>query len=117
MIDNKNISNSLNEEQMMAYVNNTMSQEERYAFEKSMNDNAFLSDATEGIGYLQKQDAKKLDEYVLQLNAHLQGITQSSKNKRKKRKLELQDWIIMAVVLIISLCTLAYYVLFRKGIY
>lgn len=107
--------NPQQEDELLAYVNNTMSQEERYAFEKAMNDNAFLSDATEGLTQL--QSTKKLDEYVVQLNNQLHQLTQSTKNKRKKRKLELQDWIIMAVVLIITLCTLAYFVLHQKGIY
>lgn len=116
MNKNNNIPNAQQQdEQLLAYLNNEMSQEDRYAFEKSMQDNSFLSDATEGLCHL--NSTKKLDTYVLELNNQLHQITQSTKNKRKKRKLELQDWIILAVVLIISLCTLAYYVLHKKGIY
>jgi hypothetical protein len=116
MNKNSNISNvQQQEEQLLAYVNNTMSQEERYAFEKTMNDNEFLSDATEGLSNL--NSPKSLDEYVTKLNNQLHTLTQSSKKKREKRKLQVQDWIILAVVLIIALCTLAYYILNKKGIY
>lgn len=116
MNKNNNIPNAQQQdEQLLAYLNNNMSQEDRYAFEKSMQVNSFLSDATEGLHQI--ESTKKLDVYVTELNKQLHQLTQSTKNKRKKRKLEVQDWIILAVILIISLCTLAYYVLHQKGIY
>lgn len=108
-MDNKRNIENIDDQKMLDYLNNMMSNEERYAFEKEMNESAFLNDASEGLAHIESQ--QKINEYVEQLNTELKKITQKNNLKRKKKKLEIEDWILIAVILTVTLCVVAYYVI------
>lgn len=101
-----------NNEQIKKYINNQLTGEELHQFEKQMLENEMLNDAVEGLSALENK--KSIDSYVNDLNKHLQQYTSSKKKRRLKNKLELNDWTLLAILFIIAMCTIAYYVIKLK---
>lgn len=101
-----------NNEQIRKYINNQLTGEELHQFEKQMLENEMLNDAVEGLSALENK--KSIDSYVNDLNKHLQQYTSSKKKRRLKNKLELNDWTLLAILFIIAMCTIAYYVIKLK---
>lgn len=98
----------LSNEQLMSYLQGTLSDDELRAMEKQMENDAFVNEALQGLQ--QFGSGKKLDEYVKQLNGNLQQQIAAQKQKKERRKLKDMPWIVQAVVIILLLCLLAYFV-------
>lgn len=99
--------NILSEEQMQAYLEGRLSEEERRIVEESLSNESPESDALEGLQLLTKEERNSLQ---LKLNAELR---KSLSHKRKQRPdMPSQRWTILAILLIILLAVLAYLVLF-----
>ena len=88
------------------YIEGNASEEERFAIENQMTDEAFLNDAVEGLQEFKDKDL--LQQYVVQLNKDLQQQTDKKKARKLKRALQDQDWTIIAIVVVLLLCTLGY---------
>jgi len=105
---NKDIDN----QQLMDYLNGKLSGEEKHAVEQSMADNDFINDAMEGLqGFENKKD---LSGYVEQLNAALRKNLQKKKLRREKRRLKEYPWTYIAIILILSLCIAAYFIIHKS---
>ncbi len=111
MDDTNNIlpNNDELDEQLMNYLQGNLSDAERKNVQKQMGDDAFVKDALDGLQ--QFSSNKKLHEYVRSLNQNLQQQLAVKKQKEAKRKLIHPSWIVMATVLILLLCVLAYVVI------
>lgn len=111
MADANNIlpNNDAPDEQMMNYLQGNLSDEEMQKVQKQIGDDAFVKDALDGLQ--QFSSNKKLNEYVASLNQNLQQQLAIKKQKQEKRKLIHPSWIVMATVLILLLCVLAYVVI------
>ncbi|CAN5151619.1 hypothetical protein BH09BAC2_BH09BAC2_17200 [soil metagenome] len=104
---NKDIDN----QKLMDYLSNKLSQEDRHEFEKQMADSEFVNDAVEGLEAMQdKNSAMHLAE---KLNADLHKQLSKKKTKRNKLKLKDQPWVYYAVILILFLLIVSY-LLIRK---
>jgi anti-sigma factor RsiW len=102
---NKDIDN----QQLMDYLSGKLSEKERHEVEKQMADNDLLNDAVEG---LQKFDQKKdIRGYVEQLNTAMQKNLKKKKARREKRRLKEYPFIYIALLLILGLCVLVYFMI------
>jgi anti-sigma factor RsiW len=99
---NKDIDN----QQLMDYLSGHLSGAELHELERSMADSEFVNDAVEGLQHI--SDKKDLQLYVDQLNAAMQKNLRKKKQRRQKRRLKDEPWGIIAVVLVILLCIIAY---------
>jgi len=99
----------LNEEELKKYVSGKASPEETHAVEKQMADSDFVSDAVEGLQAISSK--QKLDDYVNQLNKNLHQHLISKKQIKNKRRIKELFWVIVAVIVILLLCILAYIVI------
>jgi t-SNARE complex subunit (syntaxin) len=90
-----------------------LSPEQLHEVERSMADSEFVNDAVEGLQHI--TDKKDLEVYVDELNAAMQKSLQKKKLRRQKRRLKDEPWGIVAVILVILLCIIAYVVV-RKAI-
>jgi hypothetical protein len=104
-----NNSGELSKEQLMNYLSGNLSDDAMHDIEKQMTDSDFINDAVEGLQSFSSPDkAKKIaTRLTLQLNRQL-------KNKNRKNKLKPPMglyWAIIAVVIIIVLCLLVYFVI------
>lgn len=105
----KNEDDELNEEKLKKYLSGNISDEERYEIEKQMADSDFVNDAVEGLQNV--SDKQKLDEYVNHLNKDLHQYIDGKKKIKEKRKIKDLSWIIVAVIVILLLCVLAYVII------
>jgi hypothetical protein len=100
---------NISEEELKKYLSGNISEEEKHAIEKKMADSDFVNDAVEGLQrFTSKQ---KLDEYVNHLNEGLHQYIAGKKEIKEKRKIKDLSWIIIAVIIILLLCILAYIVI------
>jgi len=100
---------NISEEELQKYLSGNISEEEKHAIEKKMADSDFVNDAVEGLqGFTSKQ---KLNEYVNDLNKDLHQYIAGKKEIKEKRKIKDLSWIIIAVIIILLLCILAYIVI------
>jgi len=110
MSDLKNILNlgpDINEDALKRYLNGTASEEERFAIENQMADEAFMNDAVEGLQNF--NDPALMDQYVNAINKEIQ--VQTSKKKDAEKTYRRSNWTLISVILIIVLCILGYFVI------
>lgn len=96
------------EELMLKYLNGELTQQEAHAFEEQMANSPMLNDAVEGLSSV--KNANQIDGYVKELNMQLKNYT-SSKTKKRKRGIEVNYIVIVAIVLMIVFCVLGYWVI------
>jgi hypothetical protein len=113
--DLKNILNNSNKDidnqKLMDYLSQQLSKQDAHDLEKMMADDAFISDAVEGLE--QFNNVKKLPLSVELLNRELQKQIAKKKNRREKRKLKDQPWVYFAIILLLLL-TIVCYVIIKK---
>ncbi len=111
----KNISpdpgNNMEQEKLLQYLHNKMSEEELHEFESAMNDDDFMNDAVEGLQAVENRNNIPL--LVQQMNSDLKKQLQKKKRRKEKRTLKEQPWIYLSVLLILLLAVLAY-IIIRK---
>lgn len=112
MSDDKNIlpnNNSLNEEQLLGYINNTLTDEQRHALEMEMLENEFMNDAVEGLEKF--ENTEKIQNTVRELNHHIRRKTTKYKIKKSRHRLSIQQWVIIAIGIVLFLCVIAYWLI------
>jgi hypothetical protein len=107
---NKDIDN----QKLMDYLAGKLSGQEKHEFEKQMAENAMVNDAVEGLQ--QFRDQKKLDTYVEQLHKQLNQHLEQKKHSRSNWfHWKYEQWIYLAVILVLILIVIAYVVIRRLG--
>jgi hypothetical protein len=91
----------------MDYLSGKLSGKDKHELERLMADNDLLNDAVEGLEKF--HDKKDVQTYVEQLNASLQKSLQKKRQRREKRRLKDQPWPYVAVILILAICLITYY--------
>lgn len=104
---NKDIDN----QKLMDYLSGKLSKQEEHEIEKEMAGSEMVNDAVEGLKAMQDQQA--IQSYVEQLNKNLHKQLQQKKARRQKRKLKDEPYIYLAIVLVLALIVIAYYVLHK----
>jgi len=102
---NKDIDN----QKLMDYLSNKLSQEEKHAFEEQMASSDMLNDAVEGLEDV--KDKKKIIEFADKLNADLQKRLEKKKSRKEKMKLKDQPWLYFAIVIILLLLVICFVVI------
>lgn len=97
------------DDELLKYVQGKSLPEEAHHIEEEMLDSSFINDAVEGLQHFSNK--KDINHFVEQLNTRLQQQTHKSKNRRDKRRLKDIGWVIVAVIIILALCFLGYFVL------
>jgi hypothetical protein len=112
MTTRKNIlpeEDALKDDALLRYLEGKATDEERFAIEDEMADAAFLNDAVEGLQAF--RDPGQLKQYAAQLNLQLKKQTAKNKKRKDRRKLKTEQWALIAVVSILLLCLLSYYII------
>lgn len=102
---NKDIDN----QKLMDYLAGKLSAEEKHEVEKWMIDNEFAGDAWEGLNKFPAR--KDLGKYVEQLNKELATYILKKKQRRERKRIAQPFWVYIAIVLILFLIIIAYYVI------
>ena len=78
-------------DELINYLQNNLSDEEKNAFEQKTLESQFTADAVEGLEGVAEKD--HLKQYVQQLNKNLQQQLAAKKTRKQKRLLKEQPWI------------------------
>ena len=98
----------MSDEELMKYLEGSLSEEEKETFEKRAVESEFVSDAVEGLK--QFKNKQKLDEYVQQLKKDLHRNLSSRKQRMEKRRFKDNRWVLLAVLMILAICIIVYIV-------
>lgn len=100
----------LTEQELLNYLQEKLTPEERRAVEEKLADSEMMSDAEEG---LRMADAAKTNFAVNDINRKLAQQLQQQRRKRKQKPMPNQSLVIVATFLILVLIVLAYLVIFK----
>jgi hypothetical protein len=101
----------IDQETLLRYLQGKLSSQEEHTIEKKMMDSDFNMDALEGLeGFKNKNQIQSL---ITQLNNELRKKTEKKKRAKDKRKLSIDPWVIIAIVMILALIVISY-VIIRK---
>ncbi|SRR5258706_345749 len=106
-----NLSPDIDQETLMLYLQNKLSEEKRHEVEKTLLDNEFADDALEGLQ--QFNDKKQINFLVEQLNADLRHKLEKKKQRREKLRIKEQPWLYITVLIILILIIIGYIIVRR----
>lgn len=104
-----NSNKEIDNQQLMDYISGRLNTEQSYEMEKLLAENEFSSDAVEGLSLI--KDKKQLELLVSQLNKDLNRKLKTRKLQQQKRKITLQPYTVLAILFILLLVLLVFYVL------
>ena len=96
-------------DELMNYLKDELSEDEKHEFEKKTIDSVFVNDAVEGLNTL--EDKQRLNQYVQQLNKKLQQQLTTKKQRKQKRATTKNPWIYITAVILLAICVLGYFLI------
>jgi hypothetical protein len=105
---NKDIDN----QQLMDYLSQQMSDDKKHDVEKSMAADPFLNDAIEGLQQI--DDTKRMEAFATLLNKDLQKHIIKNKKQKNKRRWKDQPYTYIAIVVFLVLAVICFVVLKKK---
>ena len=105
------LSNEVEQEILLKYLEGKLSEEERHEVEKKMLSSEFNEDAMEGLQGIKNKD--KISSIVEQINRDLHKKLKKKKDRRDKLKYKDQPWLYIAIIIILLLVVISY-VIVRK---
>ena len=96
----------LDNQKLMDYLNNHLSQEQQHEVEKAMNDDIFINDAVEGLQQIGSR--QNIEAYTDQLNSFLQKQTEKNKSRKDKRRWKDSPYTYLTIVIVLLLLVICY---------
>lgn len=103
----------IEQKKLLEYLNNELAAEEQHDLESSLNDDPFASDAMDGLQ--EYQNKKAIPDIVLQLNNDLKKQLSSKKKRKKRKEIASQPWVYYAIIFILLVCIVSYFVIKKMG--
>lgn len=110
LLDILNQRDDLTEQELLQYLQGTLTPEERNAVEQRLSSSEMMSDAEEG---LRMADEKKMRNAVADLNKQLALQLQQQRRKRTHRPVPNQSLLIVTTFLILVLIVLGFLVIYK----
>jgi hypothetical protein len=107
-----NLNPDIDQEILLQYLQGKLTALQQHDLEMKMQDNEFTNDALEGLQNF--GDKHKIALLVEQLNKDLKRRTDKKKKFREKLKLQLDPWVIVAVILILALVVISYLIIRKQ---
>lgn len=105
------LSTDIDQETLLLYLQDKLSNEKKHEVEKKLLDNEFANDAMEGLQEF--KDKQRIAFMVEMLNRDLKKKTQRRRQRREKMKLPDQPWLYISIVIIILLIIISYIVIHK----
>lgn len=112
MADLKDILNEADDpknDELLKYLEGGLTPEQRHQVERQITDSDFVGDAVEGLQSIRSR--KSIEDYVDELNRQLHKQVTTKKQRKDKRRLKDNPWVVVAVVLVLGLCIIGYAVI------
>ena len=105
------LSTDIDQETLLLYLQDKLSEEKKHEVEKKLLDNEFANDAIEGLQEF--KDKQRVSLMVEMLNRDLKKKTEKKKQRREKMRLKDQPWIYISIIIIILLIIISYIVIIK----
>jgi hypothetical protein len=92
---------------MEDYLNNNLSEEDRYTLEESMMEDSFEADALEGLQQINKNELNSVQQ-------NLKRYIHNNLRKRKKyndKSILFPGWIMLAIILLIGIVVIGFFII------
>ena len=99
----------LNEDELMNYLDDNLSAEDKHAFEQKISDSQFVNDAIEGLKKFKNK--QQLKDTLSHLNKLLEKQTASKKQRDQKRSIKEMPMVLLTALLILLICIIGYFVI------
>lgn len=106
-----NLSNEVDQETLLKYLNDQLSEQQKHEVEKKMLGNDFTDDAMEGLQEIKNKG--RILSVVDQLNKDLHKKLEKKKQRREKLKFKDRPWLYISIVIILLLIIVSYYIIHR----
>lgn len=104
-----NLNPDIDQETLLLYLQGKLTTEQQHEVEKSLLEDDFEAEALEGLERF--KDKHKLELLVDQLNRNLKKRTEKKRRFRETLNLRLEGWLLIAVVIILLLVILSYFIM------
>ena len=104
-----NLNKDIEQDKLLQYLNNQLPEADKHAVEANLNDDAFMSDAMDGLQQLENK--KDIPSIVNQLNTGLKIQLDKRKKRKNKRAIAEQPWVYYTIILLLVLVVIAYIVI------
>jgi len=108
-----NLNSEVDQQMLLKYLQGHLSAEEQHEVEKNLLEDAFDADALEGLENI--EDKEKITSLVQQLNRDLKKKTSRKRKWKIHREAKLEPWLLFAIVLILLLAVIAFFVIHRMS--
>jgi len=105
------LNKDIDQETLLLYLQGKLSEEQKHEVEKRMMEDDFESEAMEGLESISNK--KKLPSVVDQLNRDLRKKLEKKKRLREKLRYKDQPWIYFAILIILLLVIISYFILHK----
>jgi hypothetical protein len=106
-----NLSHDVDQETLLLYLQDMLSEEQKHEIEKKLADNEFEDEAMEGLREI--KDKKQISYMVEMLNRDLKKKVEKKKQRRKKLELKDQSLLYLTIFILILLIVISYFVIHR----
>ena len=103
----------VDEEQLIEFVKHNLSIEAHKKVENNIEDDPFLMDAVEGLNEVSNKE--QINQSIIELNQHLSKLVQNKSKRKQKRRLPTNQWAILAVVVVLFLSVITYFIIHLQG--
>ena len=102
------LSADIDQETLLLYLQDKLSEEKKHEVEKKLVDNEFASDALDGLQEF--KDKQQIAYMVEMINRDLKKKTEKKRQRREKMQLKDQPWLYISIIIIILLIIISYIV-------
>lgn len=107
-----NSNKEIDNQKLMDYLSDKLSQEDKYEFEKELIGSDLMNDAVEGLEKF--NDKKDLQSFVEQLNTNLKKQIEKKKYKKEKHRIKEMPWLYLTIIIIIVIILISFLVIWRQ---
>ena len=104
-----NLNSEIDQETLLLYLQGKLAPEKQHELEKQLMENEFTADAFEGLSKF--KDKHKIALLVDTLNADLKKKTKTIMHARKKRPIQFDGWLLIAVAIMLLLIIISYFII------
>jgi hypothetical protein len=106
------LSTDIDQETLLLYLQDKLSDEKKHEVEKKLLDNEFASDAMEGLQEF--KDKQQVSYIVEMLNRDLKKKTEKKRLRREKLNMKDQSWLYISIIIIILLVIISYIIVHKS---
>lgn len=103
------LSTEIDQETLLQYLQDQLSEEKKHEVEKILIDNEFAADAMEGLQSIENKYA--IDTLVAQMNRDLKVKLDQKKRRREKWNLKEQPWLYITIIILFLLIIISFIVI------